>query len=81
MMGHSVQMFFFRRVNVQSKAVFPHAMTIMDEIHGWEDEEKRVGSKFAASMWIYTKEALTKGQLPDPAMEEYLKKRMLSIML
>ena len=26
-----------------------------------EDEEKRVGSKFAACMWIYTKEALTKG--------------------
>ena len=26
-------------------------------------------------------EALTKGQLPNPAMEEFLKKRMLSIML
>ena len=32
-------------------------------------------------MWIYTKEALTKGQIPNPAMEAYLKKRMLSIML
>ena len=56
-------------------------MTIMDEIHVWKDEEKRVGSKFAACMWIYTKEALTKGQIPNPAMEECLKKRLLSIML
>ena len=32
-------------------------------------------------MWIYTKEALTGGQIPNPAMEEYLKKRMMSIML
>ena len=71
----------FRHVNVQSDAVFSYAMTIMDEIHGWKDEEKRVGSKFAARMWIYTEEALTKGQLPNPAMEEYLRKRMLSIML
>ena len=32
-------------------------------------------------MWIYTKKALTKEQIPNPAMEEDLKKRMLSIML
>ena len=55
----------FRRVNVQSKAVFSYAMTMMD----------------ATCMWIYTKEVLTKEQIPSPAMEEYLKKRMLSIML
>ena len=40
-----------------------------------------MGSKFATCTWIYTKEALTKGQKPNPAKEEYLKKRMLSIML
>ena len=59
-----------RHVNVQSKAVFSHAMTIMDEIYGWEDDEKRVGSKFAACMWIYTKKNIDKGQIPNPALEE-----------
>ena len=49
----------FRQVDVQSKAVFSYAMTLMDKINGWEDEEKRVGSKFAACMWIYTNEGLT----------------------
>ena len=56
-------------------------MTLMDKIRGWEDEEKRVGSKFATCMWNYTKKALTTKQIPNPAMEEYWKKRMLSIML
>ena len=43
---------------------------------------KKVGlSKFAACMWIYTKEALTGGQILDREQEEYLKKRMISIML
>ena len=46
-----------------------------------EEKEKSVGSKFAACMWIYTKEALRKRQIPNPTMEEHLKKRMLSIML
>ena len=55
-------------------------MTIMDAIYGWEDEEKRVGSKFAACMWIYTNEVLTRGQIHTPEMEAYLKKRMMSIM-
>ena len=44
-----------------------------------KDEEKRVGSKFAAC--IYTKEVLTRGQIPTPEMEEYLKRRLMSIML
>ena len=70
----------FRHVHVQYKFVFSYAMTLMDKFRGWEHEEQRVGSKFAACMWIYTKKALTK-QIPNPAMEEYLKKRMLSIML
>ena len=46
-----------------------------------KDDEKRVGSKFAACMWIYTKEVLTKGQKPIPEMEEYLKRRLMSIVL
>ena len=32
-----------RQVNVQSKAVFSYAMTLMDKIRGWEDEEKMGG--------------------------------------
>ena len=56
-------------------------MTMMDKINGWEDEEKWVGSKFATCMWIYTRRALTKEEIPSPAVEEYLKKRMLSIVL
>ena len=45
------------------KLYSPFAMTIMDEICGWENEEKRVGSKFATCMWIYTKEVFTSGQI------------------
>ena len=71
----------FKHANVQSKALFSHAMTIMDDIYVWEDEEKTVGSKFALCMWIYTKELLTREQIPTPEMEEYLKRRMMSIML
>ena len=37
-----------RQVNVQSKAVFSHAMTLTDKIRELEDEESWVGSKFAA---------------------------------
>ena len=61
-----------REANVQSKAVLSYAMTLMDKIRGWEDEESWVGSKFAACMWIYTKEALTGGQILDRVQEEYL---------
>ena len=68
-----------RQVNVHSKAVFSNAMTLMDKIRGCEDEW--VGSKFAACMWIYTKEAWTKGQILGPEQEEYLEKRMLSIVI
>ena len=52
--------------HVQSKAVFSYAMTVMDKIHGWIDEEKWVGSKFAACMWIYTKVLLTERRKPTP---------------
>ena len=46
-------------------------MTVMDRICGREDEEQWLGSKFAACVWIYTKEVLTSGQKPTPEMEEY----------
>ena len=45
-------------------------MTLMDKIRGWEDEESWVGSKFAACMWIFSKEALTRGQILDREQEE-----------
>ena len=32
-----------RQVNVQSKAVFSYAMTLMDKIRGWDGEESWVG--------------------------------------
>ena len=54
-------------------------MTLMDKIRGWEDEKKRIGSKFAECMWTYTKEALTRGRILDKEQEEYLKKRKMSI--
>ena len=45
----------YKHANVQSKAVFSYAMTVMDKICGWEDEEKWVCSNFAACTWIHTK--------------------------
>ena len=41
--------------------VFSYAMAMMDKIVGWE-EEKWVGSRFAACMWIYTKPVICIGQ-------------------
>ena len=70
-----------RQVDVQSKAVFSCAMTLVDQIRGWEDEESWVGSKFAACMWTYSKEALTGGPRLDRTQEEHLRKRIMSIML
>ena len=67
--------------HVQPKADFFFAMTVMDKICGWEDEEHCVGSKFAACMWICSNRVLTGGQKPTPEMEVYLKRRLLSIML
>ena len=58
-----------KHANVQPKGVFSYAMTVMDKISGWEDEEKWVGSKFAACMWIYTKRVLAGGQNPTPENE------------
>ena len=45
-----------------------------------EDEKSWEGSKFAACMWVYTKEALTGGQIFDREQEEYLKKRIITTM-
>ena len=70
-----------REVLVQSNAVLSYAITLMVKIRGWEDEESWVGSKFAACMWIYTKEALTGGQILDRVQEEYPRKRIMSIVL
>ena len=41
-------------------------MTVMDKVEGW-NEGKCVGSKFAASMWIYTKVVICdgRGRLPQ----------------
>ena len=66
-----------RHANVQSRAVFSYAMTVMDNIYQWEEEEKWLGSKCAARMWIYTKCVLCDGQ---EFTQEYMKRRMLSIM-
>ena len=40
-----------KHAHVQSKAGFSYAMTVMDVVNGWEDEETWVASKFAACMW------------------------------
>ena len=55
-------------------------MTLMENIRGREDEESWIGSKFAACMWIFTKEALTGGQILDREQAEYLKKLIITIM-
>ena len=43
------------QATAQPKAVFSYAMTVMDKIHGWGEEEKWVGSWFVACLWPYTK--------------------------
>ena len=53
-------------------------MTLMDNIRELKNEES---AKFAACMWIYTKEALTEGQILDREQEENLRIRVMSIML
>ena len=63
--------------NAQSKSVLSCAMTVMDKIEGWEEEDKWVGSRFAACLWIYTKAVLCDGQ---ESTQEYLRRRLLSIL-
>ena len=45
------------------KSMFSHAMTVMDKVVGWAEEEW-VGSRLAACTWIYTKGVLCDGQRP-----------------
>ena len=50
------------------KTAFSFSMTVTDKVEGWS-EEKWVGSKFAACMWIYTEAILCDGHrrpLQDP---------------
>ena len=47
------------------KATFSFAMTAMDKVAEW-NEEKWVGSKFAASVWICTKAVLCDGRGRPP---------------
>ena len=47
------------------KSVFSCAMTVMDKVEG-RNEEKWVGSKFAACLWVYTKAVLCDGRGPTP---------------
>ena len=43
-------------------------MTVMDKVDGW-NEEKWVGSYFAASMWINTKAVFCDGRKRDPPLD------------
>ena len=62
-----------------SKATFSSAMTVMDKVEGW-NEEMWVGSKFAASMWIYTKAALCDGRgRPPQDLRQMLRIIMASV--
>ena len=47
---------------------FSFAMTVMDKVEGWNEEEW-VGSYLAACMWIYTKAVLCDGRNRDPPLD------------
>ena len=61
---------FYKHANAQSKAVFSHAVAVMDKICGWTDEEKCVGFNFAACMWICTEGVPTEWRKPTPEMRK-----------
>ena len=50
------------------KAIFSFAMTVMDKVEGWNEEEL-VGSNFVACMWIYTKTVLCDGRRSDKPLD------------
>ena len=50
------------------KATFPFAMTVMDKVEGW-NEEQWVGAYFAACRWICTKAVLCDGRRCDPPQD------------
>ena len=58
------------------KSVFSYAMTVMEKVEGW-NEEKWVGSSFAACMWNYSKAVLCDGQGPT---REELRRKLSTIM-
>ena len=61
---------------IQTKSEFSYAIAVMTKSEGWE-EESWVGSKFAASMWIYTKAVICNGQ---NNMQGYRVQKIRSIM-
>ena len=65
------------QTRTQPKSVFSCAMAVVDKIEGWEEEEKWVGSRFAACMWIYTEAVICNGQ---ENTQEYLMQRFRSIL-
>ena len=69
----------FRHVNVQSKAVFSFAMTMTDKIQGWR-KKKKGGIQICHVHVDLHQKSIDKRTNTKSAME-YLKKRMLSIML
>ena len=58
------------------KSVFSYAMTVMDKVEGWE-EEQWVGSRLAACMWTCTKAVLCDGRGPT---HENLRRKLSTIM-
>ena len=58
------------------KTAFSYAMTVMDKVEGWNEEEW-VGSNFAACMWIYTSAVLCYGRGRPP---QDLRQMLLIIM-
>ena len=50
---------------VPKTTTFFYAMTVMDKVEDWT-EEKWVGSKFAACMWVYTEAVLCDGRGRPP---------------
>ena len=61
---------------IQTKAEFSSAIAVIDKIGGWK-EENRVGSRFAASMWICTEAVICKDQ---NNMQDYKLQDFRSIM-
>ena len=71
----------FKHPNVQSQVVFLPCNDDNGRDLWMGGQRKEGGSKFAACVWIYTKEVLTRGNIPTREMEEYLTRRLMSIML
>ena len=57
---------------IVSKNEFSYAIAVMDKIGGWE-EENWVMSRFATSMWIFTKAVIYNGQndMPNYRLQKF----------